>query len=143
MFIGTPGCRTVTITILGCSLLQAQSEMKRRMGAQDVFLAVDNVEDSDSSRQQARDFLHCTCNAGSKLLVTGRSSIVVKDVLGQGVCEPVPNVDAIEALSIFLDKAAPGRSIPSLSAEEISVVVKCVEQACFSVGLKSIGFILQ
>ena len=118
--------------ILGCSLLQAQSQMKRRMREQDVFLAVDNVEDSDSSRQHARDFLNCTFSAGSKLLVTGRSSIVVKDVLGQGVCEPVPNVDAIEALSIFLDKAAPGRSIPSLSAEEKSVVVKCVEEACFS-----------
>ena len=118
--------------ILGCSLLQAQSQMKRRMGEQDVFLAVDNVEDSHTSRQHARDFLNCTFSAGSKLLVTGRSSIVVKDVLGQGVCEPVPNVDAIEALSIFLNKAAPGRSILSLSAEEKSVVVKCVKQACFS-----------
>ena len=118
--------------ILGCLLLQAQLQMKRRMGEQDVFLAVDNVEDSDDSRQHVRDFLNCTFSAGSKLLVTGRSSIVVKDVLGQGVCEPVPNVDAIEALSIFLNKAAPGRSILSLSAEEKSVVVKCVKQACFS-----------
>ena len=109
--------------------------MNRRMGGQDVFLAVDNVEDAECSRQQARDFLKCTFSAGSKLLVTCRSSIVVKDVLGRDeevFCKPAPNVDAIEALSIFLNKAAPGRSIPSLSAEEKSVVVKCAEQACFS-----------
>ena len=100
-----------------------------------MFIAVDNVEDAESSRQQARDFLKCTFSAGSKLLVTGRSSIVVRNVLGRDeeiFCKPVPSVDAIEALSIFLDKAAPTRSISSLSAEEKSVVVKCAEQACFS-----------
>ena len=100
-----------------------------------MFLAVDNVEDAESSRQQAQDFLKCTFSAGSKVLVTGRSSIVVRNVLGrdeQFICKPVPNVDAIEALSIFLDKAGPGKSITSLSAEEKSVVCKCAEQACFS-----------
>lgn len=109
--------------------------MKRRMGGQDVFLAVDNVEDAESSRQQAQDFLKCTFSAGSKVLVTGRSSIVVSNVLGRDeetFCKPIPNVEAVEALSIFLDKAAPGRSITSLSAEEKSVVWKCAEQACFS-----------
>jgi hypothetical protein len=109
--------------------------MKRRMGRQDVFLAVDNVEDAESSRQQVRDFLKCTFSAGSKVLVTGRSSIVVRNVLGRDeetFCKPVPNVDAIEALSIFLDKAAPGRSISLLSAEEKYVVWECAKQACFS-----------
>jgi hypothetical protein len=105
------------------------------MRGQDVFLAVDNVEDVESSRQQAQDFLKCTFSAGSKVLVTGRSSIVVRNVFGRDgetFCKPVPNVEAVEALSIFLDKAAPGRSISLLSAEEKSVVWKCAEQACFS-----------
>ena len=99
-----------------------------------MFLAVDNVEDAESSREQARDLLKCTFSAGSKLLVTGRSSIVVKNVLGRDegfFCKPVPDVDANEALSIFLDIAAPGRSMSSLSAEEKCVVVKCANQACF------------
>ena len=100
-----------------------------------MFLAVDNVEDVESSRQQAQDFLKRTFSARSKVLVTGRSSIVVRNVLGRDeeiFCKPVPNVDAVEALSIFLDKAAPGKSITSLSAKEKSVVRKCAEQACFS-----------
>ena len=122
--------------ILGCSSLQAQLQMKRRMGGQDVFLAIDNIEDAESSHGQVQDFLKCTFSAGSKLLVTGRSSIVVKNVLGWWdediYCKPVPNVDATEALSIFIEKAAPGRSISSLSAEEKSVVEECAEQACFS-----------
>ena len=109
--------------------------MKSRMGEQHVFLAVDNVEDIESSRQQAQDFLKCTFSAASKVLVTGRSSIVVRNVLGRDketFCKPIPNVEDVEALSIFLDKAAPGRPITSLSAEEKSVVVQCAEQACFS-----------
>ena len=109
--------------------------MKRWMGGQDVFLAVDNVEDAESSHQQAQHFLKCTFSAGSKVMVTGRSSIVVSNVLGRDektFCKPIPKVEAVEALSIFFDKANPGRSITSLSAEEKSVVRKCAEQACVS-----------
>jgi hypothetical protein len=104
------------------------------MGGQDVFLAVDNVENAEHSQEQARDLLKCTFSAGSKLLVTSRSSSIVRDVLRQDekkFCKPFPNVNATEALSIYLDKAAPGRSSSSLSAEEKSVVVECVEEACF------------
>jgi hypothetical protein len=115
--------------------LQTIDRLKNRLKGIPVFLAVDNVQDDEASRQEARNFLEYITCPGSKVLITSRSRDIVNSVLHDvSCCEPIPNLDESEAMELFLKIAAPMiESTSSLNVEEIEVLRECLKCCYFTI----------
>ena len=114
--------------------LQTIDRLKKRLKGIPVFLAVDNVQDDEASRQEARNFLEYITCPGSKVLITSRSQDIVNSVLHDvSCCKPIPNLDESEAMELFLQIAAPMiESTSSLNVEEIKVLQECLKCCYFT-----------
>lgn len=98
-----------------------------------VFLAVDNVGDSDECRTEARAFLRANFHPSSKVMVVSRSKDVVEALLEDSeFCKPLPDLMLEEAAAIFLSKAAPKKKFSSLEIEERRIVDVCLKECRFS-----------
>lgn len=96
-----------------------------------MFLVIDNVGDSESSRNEARAYLNAGLPPGSKVLVTSRSQEILKSVFGQAeYCRPIPRLEHDEALKLVLSKAAP--KISSFTAAESEIVERCLRECQFA-----------
>ena len=97
-----------------------------------VFLAVDNVQDDEASRQEARDYLKCVCCEGSIVLITSRSRVILEDVLSDPkCCKPVPTLTEEESMELFLQKAKPKMKLASFHNEQVRVLRKICTRYCF------------
>ena len=99
------------------------------LGQQPVFLAVDDVRHDEDSCREVRAYVNYLCS-GSKIIITARSRIIVESVIGPKYCNPIPNLNKEEALSLFLKVAAPERILTSLDGDETKVLQDCL-QICF------------
>ena len=85
-------------------LVQGYAYLYKRLGTQQVFLALDNVQDTYNSLRMARSFLKAKYGLGSVVLVSARSLDVLNLVyLNQSECLEMPNLEEDEARSLFLD----------------------------------------
>lgn len=98
-----------------------------------VFLAIDNVGDSQSSRDEAQSFVKAILAFGSKVLVTSRSGEVLESVLGHAkYCKPIPRLEEHEATKLFLSVAILNKtSLALLKHEECKIVEKCLKEFRF------------
>lgn len=99
-----------------------------------VFLAIDNVGDAESSREEARFYLNVGLAFGSKVLVTSRSREILESVLGQAeCCKPIPRLERHEAAKLFLSVASPNISSMSfLKPKESEIVERCLSECQFA-----------
>jgi hypothetical protein len=98
-----------------------------------VFLAVDNVGDSQSSREEAQAYLDAGLACGSKVLVTSRSQTLLKIILKEAkYCKPIPRLEEMEASEVFLSVAAPELSLSSLHPDEQKIIKACLEECQFA-----------
>lgn len=105
--------------------------MKKRL-KEPVFLALDNVQDDEASRQEARDYLKCVCCEGSIVLITSRSRIILDDVLSDPkLCKPVPTLTEEESMELFRQVAVPKRKLESFDKEQVRVLWKSCIPYCF------------
>ena len=114
--------------------LQTIDRLKKRLKGKPVFLAIDNVQDDEASRQEARNTLEYITCPGSKVLITSRSPDIVNSVLHDvSCCKPIPNLNKLEAMELFLKIAAPMiESTSSLNVEEIKVLLDCLKCSYFT-----------
>ena len=113
--------------------LQTIDRLKKRLKGIPVFLAVDNVQDDEASRQEARNILEYITCPGSKVLITSRSPDIVNSVLHDvSCCKPVPNLNESEAMRLFLKIAAPMIESKSLKEEEREVLRECLKCCYFT-----------
>ncbi|KAG0566025.1 hypothetical protein KC19_7G032500 [Ceratodon purpureus] len=103
--------------------------LKMHLGQQPVFLAVDDVRHDEDSCREVRAYVNYLCS-GSKIIITARSRIIVESVIGPKYCNPIPNLNKEEALSLLLKVAAPERILTSLDGDETKVLQDCL-QICF------------
>jgi hypothetical protein len=97
-----------------------------------VFLAVDNVQDDEASRQEARDYLKCVCCEGSIVLITSRSEVILEDVLSDPKCwKPVPTLTEEESMELFLQKAIPKMKRATYDEEQVRTLRKICTWYCF------------
>jgi hypothetical protein len=97
-----------------------------------VFLAVDNVQDDEASRQEARDYLKCVCCEGSIVLITSRSRVILEDVLSDPkCCKPVPTLTEVESMELFLQIAMPKMKLASFDEEQVRALWKNCTRYCF------------
>ena len=100
-----------------------------------VFLVIDNVQADDDSKSEALEYLNVKYNSSSKILVISRSSDVVADVLGGShYCHQIPFMTSEEAVQVFLQHVDPSMEYSSLTRDERTVILRCMEVACFADG---------
>lgn len=96
-----------------------------------VFLAVDNVQDDEASRQEARDYLKCVCCEGSIVLITSRSRVILEDVLSDPkCCKPVPTLTEVESMELFLQIAMPKMKLASFDEEQVRALRMTCTRYC-------------
>lgn len=124
---------------------QGQRLLMERLHRHKVFLALDNVNDTQEMLENARMFLRAGFHPESKVLVTARSCKVLEQLFGslaKMTSIPVPKLTQEEAIRLFLQHATYENStIESFSSECKDVIVRCVEQ-CFQghpLALKALG----
>ncbi|KAG0605393.1 hypothetical protein M758_9G055500 [Ceratodon purpureus] len=94
-----------------------------------VFVALDNVTGDVFSLREARRYLQVRFHPKSRILITSRSVVNVRDLLpGSQFCMAIPRLTVEEAGEIFLRSAAPMRSISGLTDEERRIVGLCIQQ---------------
>ncbi|KAG0626642.1 hypothetical protein M758_2G140400 [Ceratodon purpureus] len=97
-----------------------------------VFLAIDNVTGDESSLREAREYLEVGFHPKSRILITSRSVVNIRDLLpGSQFCMAMPGLWAKEAGEIFLRSAAPMKSIFGLTEEERRFVEICINKCIF------------
>ena len=97
-----------------------------------VFLAVDNVQDDEASRQEARDYLKCVCCEGSIVLITSRSRAILEDVLSDPkCCKPVPTLTEEECMELFLQIAIPKMKLATYNEEQVQTLRRICTRYCF------------
>ena len=97
-----------------------------------VFLAVDNVQDDEASRQEARDYLKCVCCEGSIVLITSRSRVILEAVLSDPkCCKPVPTLTEVESMELFLQIAMPKMKLASFDEEQVRALRMTCTRHCF------------
>ena len=97
-----------------------------------VFLAVDNVQDDEASRQEARDYLKCVCCEGSIVLITSRSQAILEAVLSDPkCCKPVPTLTEEESMELLLQKAIPESKLATFNKEDVRVLRMICTLYCF------------
>jgi len=97
-----------------------------------AFLAVDNVGDSQSSREEAESFISCGLACGSKVMVTSRSRLILESILGEAkYCKPIPRLEEEEAEELFLSVAIPQKMSSPLQPSEEKIVEACIRECKF------------
>ena len=93
---------------------------------------MDNVQDDEASRQEARDYLTCVCCEGSVVLITSRGRNVLEDVLcDPKFCKPVPTLTEDESMELFLQVAVPKMKLAWFDKEQVRVLWKMCTRYCF------------
>lgn len=107
--------------------------LERQLGSQPpVFLAVDNVGDSESSRDEARGLLETILAPGSKVMVTSRSRMILKSIFHTDkYSKPLPRLEAHEARELFLSVAARKKLLHPLQPREVKIVEACLGECRF------------
>lgn len=110
-------------------VLQLKTYLKDLLRSRRVFLVVDNV--SQSSREEAENYVKATFAQGSKVLVTSRNRKILEAVLGgSDYCRPLPGLEKEEAFQLVLSKAARSKLGSRLKPREEQIVDACVAEGC-------------
>lgn len=105
--------------------------MQHYLKQEKVFLVIDNVLDGDSMNE-ARQYLEIDFHHESRILITSRSRKIVEELLhGPNFCKPMPDLIQEEAITIFLNKCAPG-NMYILTDKVREKVGFCIKQCMFS-----------
>jgi acylphosphatase len=110
--------------------------LKKKMHQHNVFLAIDNVSDTEEAIEQSRVYLTAGFTKGSVVVVTSHSMEVLKGV-GVAVedCMKMPKLDAREARSLFLHQVL---GVPDeISTKDETHIMRCVKLCRFQEGDKS------
>eukprot|EP01018_Ginkgo_biloba_P022332 Gb_14679 [translate_table: standard] len=111
-----------------------QKYVKERIKEHEVFLALDNVSDTQSL-QVARMFLACEFKAGSMVFVTSRSLQVLRELFGyddqNSNISAVPDLSEEEAINILLQTAKPDCTFSSLSVNAQRLIRECTLKCRF------------
>lgn len=101
------------------------------MGRHPVFLVIDNISDDEASRDEARAYLKAGFHPDSLIMITSRSQDIVKALFNDSeskYCKAMPNLTEEEAGIIFLQRAAPQRTLATLSDAEREILKLCLDQ---------------
>jgi hypothetical protein len=114
-----------------CFLCQAEKCVQHCLSdKKPKFLAVDNVQDTLASAQEAENYLRWL-SPESIIIITSRSRHNLRPVtLGDTCCNPIPNLNKEEAMTLFLKIAAPEVDRQSLDQRHIRILENCL-QICF------------
>lgn len=105
------------------------------------FLAVDNVQDTLASLQEAESYLKWL-SPESIIIITSRSRDNLLSVKpGDDIipCNPIPNLDQEEAMTLFLKIAAPDVDRQSLDHRHNRILENCLK-ICFFPRKKEINY---
>ncbi|KAG0617225.1 hypothetical protein M758_5G174500 [Ceratodon purpureus] len=129
---GLTGCDTRIVDRIHSESQGLECLQSRLRGQPPVFLAVDNVGDSECSRDEARGLVKTVFATGSKVMVTSRSRAILKSILHEEkYCKPISRLERHEARELFLSVAAPKKlSCPLLPFED-EIVKACLEECQF------------
>lgn len=107
--------------------MQANESLKQFLPKQDVFLALDNLQD-DHLDWPILKYL----SAKSKVVVTSRSAVDVQRVVGShGSCLPCPTLTESDAVKLFVRSAGCSQPPAKWTNEEMEILEKCVGLSFF------------
>lgn len=113
-------------------MCQAEKEVQRCLSHNGTrkFLAVDNIQDSLRSRQEAENYLKWL-SPESYIIITSRSQDNLLPVIRELYCKPIPNLEKEEAMALFLKIAAPEIDRKSINDQEW-ILRRCLQLCFFS-----------
>lgn len=115
--------------------MQCQDLLKREMKKQAIFLAIDNMSDNTKSIEQAKTFLTAGFANGSIVIVTARSSEVLKLChldIDESNCLGMPELQKDEAKSLFVEHAICDSETGTEVDDEI--IDRCLKRCYFRKG---------
>lgn len=119
------------------NLMQKLLKLDKERDQQPVpgLLVIDNVGSDNQSYGATREYLRAGFPPGSRIMVTSRGHNIVESLLQDTrFCKPVPDLTDEEARTVFLNIAASGTSVFTLTdADSKRILGLCVNQCRFSV----------
>jgi len=123
----------VAHSLCGVMYLQCKDILRNSLCKQRTFLAIDNISDNHQSIEEAKTFLEVPYHIDSLVVVTARSSSVLRllGLDGDAYLE-MPDLEEANALNLFLHHAVGGKQF--LEDEEKHDIMTCISRCYFSKG---------